>query len=60
MEQVMSGDRLRMTDLRVGETYDVTVEAVEGDGRVIVRRDDNGNRYRVHVGFLSLRRHVDD
>lgn len=60
MEQVMIGDKLRMTDLRRGETHDVTVEAVDGDGMVIVQRDSDGQRWRCHTGFLSLRRHVGD
>lgn len=54
--EVHQGDKLTMTDLTVGKSYPVTVEAVYGGGRVIVRRDDDGHRYRVHVGFLTARK----
>jgi hypothetical protein len=60
MDEVIVGNKLRMTDLRRGEQHDVTVIAVDGDGRVLVQRDDNGAQYRVGTGFLSLRRHADD
>lgn len=56
MDQVMNGDKVRMTDLRVGETYDVTVISVEADGKVIVQRDDTKHHYRVGLGFLTARR----
>lgn len=54
-EAVNRGDRLRMTDLRAGRTDDVTVESVDADGKAIVRRDADGARFRVHVGFLTTR-----
>lgn len=55
-EIINVGDKLNMTDLRAGKTYPVTVKNVEGDGKVTVRRDDNGASYRVDRGFLTVRR----
>jgi hypothetical protein len=54
--EVHRGDQLTMTDLRVGESYPVTVESVDADGKATVVRDDNGARYRVGIGFLTVRK----
>ncbi len=53
-ETISVGDGLTMTDLRRGESYPVVVEQVDADGRCIVRRTDNGARYNVHRGFLTV------
>jgi hypothetical protein len=53
--EIHVGDKLTMTDLRVGRSYPVTVESVDADGKATVQRDDTGARYRVHIGFLTTR-----
>lgn len=57
-ETINVGDELMMTDLRRGETHPVTVVRVDypTEGLCVVRRDDTGDQYRVHRGFLTVRR----
>lgn len=55
-ETINVGDKLNMTDLRVAETYPVTVVGRSTDRKFIVQRDDNGAKYNVDRGFLTVRR----